>query len=113
MILHLKLNLLQQVKLSLFQLLTGEPPFSGDSPVSVAYQHVSEYAAPPSSLDSQIPNEIDTVVLHALAKSPDDRYQTAEDFQSDVERVLQGIPTAASVAPKPKKMSPNTKFTRT
>ncbi|MDA3026605.1 MAG: Stk1 family PASTA domain-containing Ser/Thr kinase [Actinomycetota bacterium] len=97
----------------LYELLTGEPPFSGDSPVSVAYQHVSEYAAPPSSLDSQIPNEIDTVVLHALAKSPDDRYQTAEEFQSDVERVLQGIPTAASVAPKPKKMSPNTKFTRT
>jgi serine/threonine-protein kinase len=97
----------------LYELLTGEPPFSGDSPVSVAYQHVSEYAAPPSSLDSQIPNEIDTVVLHALAKSPDDRYQTAEDFQSDVERVLQGIPTEASVAPKPKKMSPNTKFTRT
>jgi serine/threonine-protein kinase len=97
----------------LYELLTGEPPFSGDSPVAVAYQHVSEYAAPPSSLDSQIPNEIDTVVLHALAKSPDDRYQTAEDFQSDVERVLQGIPTEASVAPKPKKMSPNTNFTRT
>jgi serine/threonine-protein kinase len=56
---------------------------------------------------------IDTVVLHALAKSPDDRYQTAEDFQSDVERVLQGIPTEASAAPKPKKMSPNTKYTRT
>ncbi|MDP4746207.1 MAG: Stk1 family PASTA domain-containing Ser/Thr kinase, partial [Candidatus Nanopelagicales bacterium] len=97
----------------LYELLTGEPPFSGDSPVSVAYQHVSEYAAPPSSLDSQIPNEIDTVVLHALAKSPDDRYQTAEEFQSDVERVLQGIPTVASVAPKPKKMNPNTKYTRT
>ena len=97
----------------LYELLTGEPPFSGDSPVSVAYQHVSEYAAPPSSLDSQIPNEIDTVVLHALAKSPDDRYQTAEEFQSDVERVLQGIPTVASTAPKPKKMNPNTKYTRT
>ena len=97
----------------LYELLTGEPPFSGDSPVSVAYQHVSEYAAPPSSLDAQIPNEIDTVVLHALAKSPDDRYQTAEEFQSDVERVLQGIPTVASTAPKPKKMNPNTKYTRT
>ena len=97
----------------LYELLTGEPPFSGDSPVSVAYQHVSEYAAPPSSLDSQIPNEIDTVVLHALAKSPDDRYQTAEEFQSDVDRVLQGIPTVASTAPKPKKMNPNTKYTRT
>jgi serine/threonine-protein kinase len=97
----------------LYELLTGEPPFSGDSPVSVAYQHVSEYAAPPSSLDSQIPNEIDTVVLHALAKSPDDRYQTAEEFQSDVERVLQGIPTVASTAPKPKKMNPNTRYTRT
>jgi len=97
----------------LYELLTGEPPFKGDSPVAVAYQHVSEYAAAPSTLDSLIPKEIDTVVLHALAKSPDDRYQSAEEFQSDVERVLQGLPTVASTAPKPKKMNSNTKFTRT
>jgi serine/threonine-protein kinase len=97
----------------LYELLTGEPPFKGDSPVAVAYQHVSEYAAAPSTLDSLIPKEIDTVVLHALAKSPDDRYQSAEDFQSDVERVLQGLPTVASTAPKPKKMNSNTIITRT
>ena len=97
----------------LYELLTGEPPFKGDSPVAVAYQHVSEYAAPPSSLDNAIPKEIDTVVLHALAKSPDARYQSAEEFQSDVERVLQGLPTVASTAPKPKKMNSNTKITRT
>ncbi|MGA1391475.1 MAG: Stk1 family PASTA domain-containing Ser/Thr kinase [Candidatus Nanopelagicales bacterium] len=97
----------------LYELLTGEPPFKGDSPVAVAYQHVSEYAAAPSTLDSLIPKEIDTVVLHALAKSPDDRYQSAEEFQSDVERVLQGLPTVASTAPKPKKMNSNTKITRT
>jgi serine/threonine-protein kinase len=97
----------------LYELLTGEPPFKGDSPVAVAYQHVSEYAPAPSILDSLIPKEIDTVVLHALAKSPDDRYQSAEEFQSDVERVLQGLPTVASTAPKPKKMNSNTKITRT
>jgi serine/threonine protein kinase len=97
----------------LYELLTGEPPFKGDSPVAVAYQHVSEYAPAPSTLDSLIPKEIDTVVLHALAKSPDDRYQSAEEFQSDVERVLQGLPTVASTAPKPKKMNSNTKITRT
>jgi serine/threonine-protein kinase len=97
----------------LYELITGETPFQGDSPVAVAYQHVSEYAPAPSSLDAQIPKEIDTVVLHALAKSPNDRYQTAEEFQSDVEKVLQGIPTVASVAPKPKKMNATTNFKRT
>jgi len=96
----------------LYELLTGQPPFSGDSPVSVAYQHVTELAAAPSTLDASIPKEIDTVVLHALAKLPEDRYQTAEDFQSDAERILQGIPTAASVAPKPKKMTTSSNSTR-
>ena len=70
----------------LYELLTGRPPFTGDSPVSIAYQHVSEMPLPPSQVDPGVSPEIDSVVLLALAKRTDDRYQTAADFRADVER---------------------------
>ncbi|MEK9810857.1 MAG: protein kinase, partial [Candidatus Nanopelagicales bacterium] len=65
----------------LYELLTGQPPFTGDSPVSIAYQHVSEQATPPSVLDPTLPRDVDAVVMRSLAKSPDERYQTAADFR--------------------------------
>ena len=71
----------------LYELLTGRPPFTGDSPVSVAYQHVSENPLPPSQVDPAVPPALDALVMKSLAKSPDDRYQTAADFRSDVERL--------------------------
>ena len=64
----------------LYELLTGRPPFTGDSPVSVAYQHVSENPLPPSQVDPAVPPALDALVAKSLAKSPDDRYQTAADF---------------------------------
>jgi len=74
----------------LFELLTGRPPFIGDSPVSVAYQHVGENPVPPSSLVAGIPAEVDAIVLHALAKDRDARYQSAANMRADCESLLAG-----------------------
>ena len=82
----------------LYELLTGRPPFTGDSPVSVAYQHVREYAVPPSQLDAEIPPAYDAVVMKSLAKDPAERYQTAAEMAADLERARTGRPiTAAAV----------------
>jgi beta-lactam-binding protein with PASTA domain/tRNA A-37 threonylcarbamoyl transferase component Bud32 len=81
----------------LYELLTGRPPFTGDSPVAIAYQHVSEMPVPPSQVDSGVTPQVDGVVLHALAKRTDDRYQSAAEFRSDVERAVAGAPVTAAV----------------
>jgi serine/threonine-protein kinase len=74
----------------LYELLTGRPPFTGDSPVAVAYQHVRETPVPPSQLDGEIPPDLDAVVLKAMAKNPDNRYQTAGEMAADLDRVAAG-----------------------
>ncbi|MSS44832.1 Stk1 family PASTA domain-containing Ser/Thr kinase [Cutibacterium sp. WCA-380-WT-3A] len=74
----------------LYELLVGRPPFIGDSPVSVAYQHVREIPAPPSSLDTEITPQMDSITLKALAKDPADRYQTAKQMRDDIDRLLSG-----------------------
>ncbi|MEX1208243.1 MAG: Stk1 family PASTA domain-containing Ser/Thr kinase [Acidimicrobiia bacterium] len=80
----------------LYELLTGQPPFHGESPVAVAYQHVREEPELPSDLNPNIPRGLEAVVLAAMAKHPDDRYQTAEDMAADLRRVLAGqVPLAA------------------
>jgi len=81
---------------TLYQLLTGRPPFVGDSPVAVAYQHVREDPLPPSQFDPEIPPEVDAIVLKALAKHPDNRYQSAGEMRADIERALAGIPVEAT-----------------
>ncbi len=82
----------------LYELLTGRPPFIGDSPVSVAYQHVREAPVPPSKLNPAISPEIDAIMLKALAKSPDERYQSARDMKADITRLLAGEQVTA-IAP--------------
>ena len=79
----------------LFELLTGRPPFVGDSPVSVAYQHVREQAPQASSFDADLPPEIDAIVAKALAKRVEDRYQSAAAMKEDVDRFLAGRPVQA------------------
>jgi beta-lactam-binding protein with PASTA domain/tRNA A-37 threonylcarbamoyl transferase component Bud32 len=84
----------------LYELLTGRPPFIGESPVSVAYQHVREEARPPSQLNPDVSSTIDHIVAKALAKRVDDRYQSAADMRKDIDRAISGqhvdAPTAAT-----------------
>jgi eukaryotic-like serine/threonine-protein kinase len=79
----------------LYELLTGRPPFTGDSPVAIAYQHVRENPVPPSRVDPEIPPWADSIVLKAMAKDPGDRYQSAGEMRNDIQRALQGMPVAA------------------
>jgi serine/threonine-protein kinase len=81
----------------LYELLTGRPPFVGDSPVAVAYQHVREPARPPSDHDTDLPPAVDAIVMKALAKRLEDRYQSAAAMRSDIERYLAGRPVQAPV----------------
>nr|WP_311836349.1 Stk1 family PASTA domain-containing Ser/Thr kinase [Cellulomonas fimi] len=74
----------------LFELLTGRPPFTGDSPVAVAYQHVRETAPTPSQFASDVPESLDRITAKALAKERDARYSTAAEFRADLEAVLRG-----------------------
>lgn len=74
----------------LYELLTGRPPFQGESAVSVAYQHVREMPAPPSQVASDVPEELDRVVMKALAKNREERYQDANDFRADLLSYLRG-----------------------
>jgi len=83
----------------LYELLTGRPPFVGDSPVAVAYQHVREPATPPSHLDADLAPDIDAIVMKSLAKRVEDRYQSAAAMRSDIERYLAGRPVQAPVVP--------------
>lgn len=85
----------------LYELLTGRPPFQGDSPVSVAYQHVREQPVPPSHLDPMITPAMDVVVLKALAKDPADRYQTAAAMRADLGRILAGESITTQLRPTP------------
>ncbi|WP_310526727.1 Stk1 family PASTA domain-containing Ser/Thr kinase [Nocardioides sp.] len=83
----------------LYELLTGRPPFVGDSPVAVAYQHVRENPAPPSDHDDQLDAEIDAIVLKSLAKRVEDRYQSSAAMRADIERYLAGHPIQAAPPP--------------
>ncbi|MEU7391289.1 Stk1 family PASTA domain-containing Ser/Thr kinase [Streptomyces tanashiensis] len=82
----------------LYELLTVRPPFIGDSPVAVAYQHVREEPQPPSNFDPEITPEMDAIVLKALVKDPDYRYQSADEMRADIEACLDGQPVAAAAA---------------
>lgn len=80
-----------------YELLTGRPPFQGESAVSVAYQHVSETPVPPSQVDPAVPPTLDPLVLKSLAKDPADRYQSANEFKADVERAMAGLPVTGTI----------------
>ncbi|MGW1953631.1 Stk1 family PASTA domain-containing Ser/Thr kinase [Streptomyces sp. NPDC001920] len=82
----------------LYELLTVRPPFVGDSPVAVAYQHVREEAQAPSVFDPEITPEMDAIVLKALVKDPNYRYQSADEMRADIEACLDGQPVAATAA---------------
>ena len=92
----------------LYELLVGEPPFTGDSPVGIVVQQVSEAPAPPSAANCNVSQEIDAIVLKALAKDPADRYQSASEMKADLGRVLSGQePEAISLIDLPTVWSPD------
>jgi serine/threonine-protein kinase len=74
----------------LYELVTGTPPFTGDSPVAVAYQHVREDPRLPSSINHEVPPELDAILLKAMSKNPANRYQSAADMRNDLLRALAG-----------------------
>ncbi|MFF4539668.1 protein kinase domain-containing protein [Streptomyces aureus] len=73
----------------LYELLALRPPFTGETPLSVVYQHVQDIPLPPSEVDREVPPELDGLVMRALAKDPDDRFQTAEEMRGLVQYALQ------------------------
>ena len=82
---------LYSVGIVLYELLTGKVPFSGDSPVEIAMKHISAIPEPPSTLRPDVPEDLDKVVLRALAKTPEERYQSAEEMDRDLARVAEGV----------------------
>ncbi len=84
----------------LYEAVTGQPPFEGETPFAVAYQHVQENPTPPSEMVQGLTPEesvnIDAVVLRAMAKDPNQRYQSAAEFGEDLERMARGITTNAA-----------------
>jgi serine/threonine-protein kinase len=79
----------------LYELVTGSPPFQGDSPVAVAYQHVRENAVAPSSRNPEVPPAVDSIVMKALAKNQLNRYQSAGEMRTDLQRALANQPVTA------------------
>ena len=72
----------------LYELLTLRPPFTGDTPLSVVYQHVQDAPVPPSQANGRVPAALDALVLRALAKDPDDRFQSADEMRAHVQHAL-------------------------
>jgi len=89
---------LQSTGIVLFELLTGEVPFTGDSPVEIAMKHLAETPTTPSELRPDVPDDLDLVVVRALAKEPADRYQSAAAMDADLETVARGGRVAAETA---------------
>lgn len=85
----------------LYEMLVGRPPFQGETPMSVAYQHVSAEVPPPSSRNPDLPPELDAIVLRALSKDPDSRYQDTEPFLQDLEAWLRGESVVGAAAEPP------------
>ncbi len=79
----------------LFEMLTGRPPFTGDTPVAIAYQHVREVAPAPRSLNPSIPPTLEAIVQQAMAKQASERYASADELRADLERFARGQPVLA------------------
>jgi len=87
---------LYSVGCCLFEMLTGTVPFTGATPVAIAYRHVREDPTPPRQLNPDVPPPLEAITLKAMAKLPDNRYQTAAEMHDDLERFRNGQPVQAT-----------------
>ena len=76
----------------LFEMVTGSPPFTGDSPVAIAYKHVQEAPPRPTSINPAVPRALEALIARLLAKNPDQRYDSSEDVRGDLRRFREGQP---------------------
>ena len=89
---------LYSLSVVLYEVLTAGPPFTGDSPVAIAYKHVQETPVPPSRYNADVPHELEAICLRGLAKEPDARYGSAAEMRNDLLRYRAGQPTHAAAA---------------
>jgi len=89
---------LYSVGVVLYELLTGTVPFTGSTPLEIAMKHLSEVPKPPSRRRPDVPPDLDRVVLRALAKNPDERYQNAPEMDADLARIERGLPVSDETA---------------
>src|SRR2546423_5025535 len=82
---------LYSVGVVLYEMLTGQVPFTGDTPLEIAMKHLSTVPEPPSAKRSEIPRDLDLVVMRALAKDPAERYHSAEEMDADLRRISRGV----------------------
>ncbi|MEZ5142966.1 MAG: Stk1 family PASTA domain-containing Ser/Thr kinase [Acidimicrobiales bacterium] len=79
----------------LYEMVTAQPPFTGDTPVAIAYKHVQEPPSPPSTTGIAVPAALEAIIMTLLRKSPAERYASAEDLRADLRRFLEGEPVEA------------------
>ena len=82
---------LYSVGIMLYEMLTGSVPFTGDTPLEIAMKHLSKVPEPPSHLRAEVPHDLDSIVLRALAKRPEERYTQAEEMDADLAHVAKGL----------------------
>jgi serine/threonine-protein kinase len=82
----------------LYEMVTGRPPFKGDNPVAIAYQHVREQPIPPSEINPDVPPVFDAIILKAMAKDREQRYQSADALRNDLLRYAAGQPVSIGPA---------------
>jgi serine/threonine-protein kinase len=89
---------LYSVGVVLYEMLTGKVPFTGETLMEITMKHREEVPKPPSELEPSIPEELDQIVLRALAKDPADRFQSAEEFSEELDRSTAGLPVSSETA---------------
>jgi serine/threonine-protein kinase len=80
----------------MYEMLTRQVPFTGSSPVAIAYKHVKEDPVLPSRINEDVPPDIEAVVMKAMSKNPDNRYQSAQEMREDLQRAMHGRPVEAT-----------------
>ncbi len=79
----------------LYEMAVGHAPFAGENPLAIAYKHVRQDPVPPTTENQLVPPALEAIILKAMAKSPEARYQTAEELRADLERFRAGVPVLA------------------